>query len=127
MTSGARRTDGGTAIPPICTRPRRQRPPKRCGRALGDPAHVLARAKALRDEGKIQLALHVVDLLALGNDGDPLTREAQALKAELCTARAEEVTSVVSRNLYLSAADELTGRPIGAAEQARGESSHAWE
>lgn len=96
-------------------------------RALGDPAYVLARAAALRDAGKPQLALHVVDLVALDGGDDPLARDARALKAELCETLAQQVTSFVSRHLYLSSADELYGRAIGAAEQTRGEESHTWE
>ncbi|MGY2492523.1 alkyl sulfatase dimerization domain-containing protein [Cupriavidus sp. CP313] len=96
-------------------------------RALGDAGFALARARALRDAGKAQLALHVIDLLALDDGDDPLEQEARALKAQLCETLAGRVTSVVSRHLYLSAADELCGRPVGAAEQARGEDTHAWE
>ncbi|MCY1307653.1 hypothetical protein D9M70_575910 [compost metagenome] len=68
-----------------------------------------------------------MDLIALDDGDDPVARDARALKAGLCETLAQQVTSVVSRHLYLSAADELCGRPIGAAEQARGEESHTWE
>lgn len=87
--------------------------------ALPDPQRVLDHARRLRAEGKVQLALHVVDLLALADEGEPLVDEARALKATLCHERAPQVTSVVSRNLYLSSADELLKRPIGATEGQR--------
>lgn len=77
--------------------------------ALGPPEHVLARAEALRDEGEIQLALHVVDLLALCDDDDPVTVSARRLKAELCRRRADEVDPYVSKALYRSSAELLEG------------------
>ncbi|QRQ85844.1 alkyl sulfatase dimerization domain-containing protein [Cupriavidus oxalaticus] len=98
-------------------------------RALGDPRPILARARELQANAQVQLALHVIDLLA--GDGadtsDPATQAARRLKAELCEARAKTVTSVVSRHLYLSTADELLGRSIGSVERERGESGYAWQ
>lgn len=87
--------------------------------ALPDAQRVLDHARRLQGEGQTQLALHVVDLLALADPKDPLVREARELKAQLCRERATQVTSVVSRNLYLSAADELTGNTIGASEHVK--------
>ena len=94
--------------------------------ALPEPHRVIERALELQHEGRTQLALHVIDLLALTGD-DALATEARALKARLCEERAMQVPTVVSRHLYLSSADELAGREIGAAERARGERSHAWQ
>ncbi|MGI9645961.1 MAG: alkyl sulfatase dimerization domain-containing protein [Ilumatobacteraceae bacterium] len=77
--------------------------------AIADPAAVIARARALADEGEIQLALHVIDLLALGSGDEADVVEARALKAELCRARAGEVEPFVSKScLHTSAA--LLGR-----------------
>ncbi|MCP5069715.1 MAG: alkyl sulfatase, partial [bacterium] len=49
--------------------------------ALADPKAVLVRAQALADDGETQLALHVLDLLALGRGEEPEVIEARALKA----------------------------------------------
>ncbi|MFJ1258548.1 alkyl sulfatase dimerization domain-containing protein [Cupriavidus sp. CuC1] len=96
-------------------------------RALANPERVLARARELQAAGELQLALHVIDLLASDDDGDPVSKQARELKAALCEGRAQRMTSVVSRHLYLSAADELLDRPVGAAERARGDAGYAWQ
>ncbi len=96
-------------------------------RALGDPQQVLTRARELQAAGELQLALHVVDLLALDDSDDALARQARELKAQLCEARAQSMTSVVSRHLYLSSADELLGRPIGSMERAGGDAGFSWQ
>ena len=80
--------------------------------ALGDPSVVLARAKALAEAGEPQLAMHVVDLLVAGPDDNAVVRDATALKASLCETLSAGVSSFVSRNLYLSAADDLRGQAI---------------
>ncbi|WP_213958963.1 MULTISPECIES: alkyl sulfatase dimerization domain-containing protein [unclassified Variovorax] len=80
--------------------------------ALPDAPRVLEHARLLATKGDTQLALHVVDLLAAANPADPLVAQARELKAELCRVRATQLTSVVSRNLYLSAADDLMGEPV---------------
>ena len=84
--------------------------------ALPDPQGVLDHARALQAQGHTQLALHVIDLLAAEPSEDRYVREARHIKAELCRARAQQVSSVVSRNLYLSGADDLLGQPVGASE-----------
>ena len=77
--------------------------------AIADRKAVLDRARALADEGKLQLALHVVDMLAMapGEDADQI--EARQLKADLCRRRAEEVAPYVSKALYASTAMLLEG------------------
>jgi uncharacterized sulfatase len=75
--------------------------------AISDPKHVLARARALADGGDTQLALHVVDLLALASGDDPHVVEARALKAELCNARAKQIRPYVSKACYRSSARML--------------------
>jgi len=72
--------------------------------AISDPAAVLARARTLAEAGQVQLALHVIDLLALAPGNSPDIAEARTLKAELCRRRAEEVQPYVSRALYGSSA-----------------------
>lgn len=76
-------------------------------RAVADPDLVLARARDLRDEGRVTLALHVVDLLALEPGQDPATVAARELKAELCRLAALGSPSYVTQSLYLNGADEL--------------------
>lgn len=79
--------------------------------AIADPQAVLDRARALSDEGQTQLALHVVDLLALGHGDEPVVVAARDLKAELCIARASEVTPYVSKSCYRSSARLLSDGP----------------
>ena len=79
--------------------------------AIADPQAVLDRARSLADEGQTQLALHVVDLLALGHGDEPAVVAARVLKAELCTARASEVTPYVSKSCYRSSSRLLATGP----------------
>lgn len=75
--------------------------------AIADRQHVLGRARALAESGETQLALHVVDLLALAPGDAPEIEEARTLKAELCRKRAEEVEPYVSKACYSSSAQLL--------------------
>ena len=72
--------------------------------AISDRAAVLERARQLRDEGEPQLALHVVDVLALAPGDEPEVVEARRLKAELCETLAVSAESFVSQSLYVSTA-----------------------
>ncbi|MCP5056981.1 MAG: MBL fold metallo-hydrolase [bacterium] len=72
--------------------------------AIRDRGLVLDRARSLAAEGKTQLALHVIDILALAPGDAPELASARALKAELCNELADQTPSFVSRSLYLSAA-----------------------
>lgn len=95
--------------------------------ALGDPATVLARARALAEAGQTQLAMHVVDLLAQGPGDDPVLRAARELKAGLCDARSHDVSSVVSRQIYRSIAEDLRGLPVGSTRQNDPPSEFSWD
>ncbi|MCP4762988.1 MAG: MBL fold metallo-hydrolase [archaeon] len=75
--------------------------------AISDPKSVLENTRNLRDSKKIQLALHVVDLLALASGKEEEILEAKKLKSELLRLRSEEVPSIIAQNLYLGKADEL--------------------
>jgi hypothetical protein len=88
--------------------------------AIGDPAAVVAHARTLADRGDVQLALHVVDLIALGAGLDEVTIEARTLKAELCRKAADATTSYVTQSLYLNGADELDRADSAAAEPSTG-------
>jgi uncharacterized sulfatase len=75
--------------------------------AIADRGAVLARARELAEAGETQLALHVVDLLALAPGDAPDLQEARALKAELCRKRAGEIAPYVSKALYQTSAARL--------------------
>jgi uncharacterized sulfatase len=84
--------------------------------AIRDRAAVLERAQSLAKEGDLQLALHVIDLLALAPGDDPDVVEARRLKAELCRSLAGETPSFVSQSLYVSASrivEEGAPKPTG--------------
>ena len=72
--------------------------------AITDRQAVLDRVRVLFDEGSVQLALHVIDVLALAPGDDPDVVAARALKAELCRSLAEDADSFVSQSLYVSSA-----------------------
>jgi alkyl sulfatase BDS1-like metallo-beta-lactamase superfamily hydrolase len=81
-----------------------------------DPDRVLERARALHAAGELQLALHVLDLLADGPANEPAVGEARRLKAQMCEGLAQQQGAYPSRQLYLSAADDLrAGGPDSAA------------
>jgi alkyl sulfatase BDS1-like metallo-beta-lactamase superfamily hydrolase len=81
--------------------------------ALGDPEAVLSRAEMLRTNGDPQLALHVLDLLVDGPVENPVIRRARRLKAEVCEDCAAQQGAYPSRQLYLSAADDLRASTPG--------------
>lgn len=72
--------------------------------AIPDRAAVLACVRSLAEAGETQLALHVIDLLALAPGTSPELADARKLKAALCRRRAEEVPPYVSKALYGSSA-----------------------
>ncbi|WP_223735625.1 hypothetical protein [Streptomyces purpurogeneiscleroticus] len=55
--------------------------------AITDKQAVLDHATRLRDGGRLQEALHVIDLLALAPGDDPHVVLARKLKAPVCTAQ----------------------------------------
>ncbi len=72
--------------------------------AIADPDTVIARAEALAAKGEVQLAMHVIDLVALGPDEEPAVARARTIKADLCRARAKEIEPYPSKGLYKSSA-----------------------
>ncbi|CAN7513051.1 alkyl sulfatase [Pseudorhodoferax sp. LjRoot39] len=86
-------------------------PPEAVGQAvadaIADKGAVVRQARALAAQGRTQLALHVIDLLATAGGDAPEIGEARALKAGWLRARAAQVESYVSRNLYQVSADML--------------------
>jgi len=68
--------------------------------ALADgPKALLDRAEVLKDAGKIQLALHLVDFV-LDNPETASLKEAHGLKADLLKARADAESSFIARNIF---------------------------
>ena len=72
--------------------------------AIGDPEAVISRAEELRDAGDIQLALHVIDLVANAGTVNDVVLKARHLKAALCRQRAKEIRPYVSKALFESSA-----------------------
>lgn len=75
--------------------------------AITDKAAVLAQARRLAGSGELQLALHVIDLLALAEGFAPEIAQARALKAGWLRERAGQVHSYVSRSLYQDGAARM--------------------
>ncbi len=94
--------------------------------AIGDPHAVLERARAQARAGDLQMALHLVDLVALAPGGAPVVAQALALKAEVLWARAMQMSSAVSRHLMLSEAETLLGLPVGSTGREPGAESFSW-
>lgn len=95
--------------------------------ALGDPSAVLAHARRLAEEGQAQLAMHVVDLVALSESGNAIVKEAKELKASLCDARSAQCSSIVSRQILRSCAEDLRGLPIGATRELDAPANFSWD
>jgi alkyl sulfatase BDS1-like metallo-beta-lactamase superfamily hydrolase len=75
--------------------------------AMADPDAVIAQAEALAADGQVQLAMHVIDLVALGPDDEPAVTRARTIKADLCRARSKEIAPYPSKGLYKSSAKLL--------------------
>jgi uncharacterized sulfatase len=75
--------------------------------AIADPDAVITRAEALAADGQTQLALHVIDLVALGPDDEPAVTRARTIKADLYRARSKEIAPYPSKGLYKSSATLL--------------------
>lgn len=97
-------------------------PPEDVARALGeaitDKAAVLARASRLAEGGQLQLALHVIDLLALAEGEAPEIAQARRLKASWLRERARQVQTYISKSLYHHGAASLEAQ-IAPAKTAR--------
>ena len=66
---------------------------------------LIERTRKLQQEGKIQLALHLADLVIKGTEDAPKRKEALLLKAELLDARAEAETNAIARNILMVGAE----------------------
>lgn len=77
----------------------------------GDPDKVLAKARALKDEGRLQVALQVIDVLT---DARPDDSRGHALRAEILDAIASADANLISRDIFIWARDEARKRAGGA-------------
>ncbi len=68
---------------------------------------LLERASRLQQEGRIQLALHLVDSVADGTESDSKRKEALLLKASLLDARADAEPSYIARNIFRDGAKSV--------------------
>ena len=75
--------------------------------AIADPDDVIARAETLAADGNPQLAMHLIDLVALGPDDEPAVVRARAIKSDLCRARSKEIAPYPSKGLYKSSGIRL--------------------
>ena len=78
--------------------------------AITDHDSVLAAARAHHEAGEHQLALHVVDLLAMAEGDEPGVVAARALKAEIAAALAQDPPAYMSGNYYRAVASGLPAR-----------------
>jgi alkyl sulfatase BDS1-like metallo-beta-lactamase superfamily hydrolase len=60
--------------------------------------------KSLKEAGKVQLALNVIDFVVRGSGDKKIRKEALNLKSELLTARAEVEPSYIARNIFRAGA-----------------------
>ncbi len=76
----------------------------------GGAGHIMARAKQLKDSGKSQLALHLIDF-AIKGAGDNTTRKsALLLKSEILNARADIEPSLIARHILRTGAGIARGQ-----------------
>ena len=68
---------------------------------------MIAQAEALAADGNPQLAMHVIDLVALGPDDEPAVTRARAIKSDLCRARSKQIAPYPSKGLYKSSGIRL--------------------
>jgi alkyl sulfatase BDS1-like metallo-beta-lactamase superfamily hydrolase len=71
----------------------------------GGADDVMTRARALEQEGRVQLALHLVDLV-LDAGAEP-RREALELKSSLLESLAEKEKSLIARNIFLGGVRQI--------------------
>lgn len=87
------------------------------GEAITDKAAVLTRARHHAGQGRLQIALHVIDLLALAEGEAPEIAEARRLKAGWLRERARQVDTYISKSLYHHGAARLeTAAGVAATE-----------
>jgi len=65
---------------------------------------LMQEAKSLKDVGKIQLSLNIIDFVVRGSSDKKMQKEALNLKSELLTARAEIEPSYIARNIFRAGA-----------------------
>lgn len=78
--------------------------------AITDKIALIRHAETLAASGKYQLALHVIDVLATAPGESAEVVQARQLKARWLRERAEQVSSYVSRSIYLGCAERIEQR-----------------
>ena len=81
----------------------------------GGAAAVMARARELRDTGKVQLALHLVDFVL--DAGAESRREALELKSSLLDDLAAKEKSLIARNIFLGGVRQVAKELEQAADE----------
>lgn len=76
---------------------------------FASPEQVLARAHQLRQDGDIQLALHLSDFVINGSDDGAKRNEAMHLKADLLDTRAADTHNFIAGNIMRTSAGLLRG------------------
>jgi len=71
------------------------------------PETLLAHARQLKKENKIQLALHIIDYVVQGTCNEKLLKATKLLKADLLEARGNEVPNFIARNIMRTSATIL--------------------
>lgn len=81
--------------------------------AISDKQAVLAAAQAHMAKGEHQLALHVIDLLAMAQEDTPEVAKAKDIKRAIAAAPAEDSPTYMSENYYRSVAAGHPARQLG--------------
>ncbi len=75
---------------------------------IADKSKYLNRARELFEEGKLQLALHVLDIIIKGTDEDSeILLEAYKLKVKILKQKAKEEISFIAKNIINTSANQL--------------------
>ena len=70
----------------------------------GGEKQVMERARRLKEQGKAQLALHLIDFVIKGAQADATRKGALLLKSEILDARADIEPSLIARNILRTGA-----------------------
>ena len=68
---------------------------------------MITRGEALVADGQVQLAMHVIDLVALGPNDEPAVIRARGIKSDLCRTHSKEIEPYPSKGLCKSSGTQL--------------------
>jgi len=78
---------------------------------ITDNSNYFNRARELFEEGKNQLALHILDVVIKGsNESSEILLDACKLKVKILKKRAEEEMSFIAKNILMSSANQMKGK-----------------